>query len=153
MDRRKGFHEAVEGTGFKIVEGPYSEYIRANAVTAMQDLLQANPDMKAVVAHNDDMALGAMQVLQEANRKDVLVSGVDGLSEALNAIESGNQYISTSLNDPRYLGDITIQTAREVVAGKKVPSFVDAGTAVVTKDNVKQIKHDGLFGEYRPKVF
>jgi ribose transport system substrate-binding protein len=94
-----------------------------------------------------------MQVLQEANRKDVLVSGVDGLSEALNAIESGNQYISTSLNDPRYLGDITIQTAREVAAGKKVPSFVDAGTAVVTKDNVKQIKHDGLFGEYRPKVF
>lgn len=153
QDRRNGFHSAVKGTGFTIVEGPYSEYIRANAVTAMQDLLQANPDVKAVYAHNDDMALGAMQVLDEANRKDVLVSGVDGLSEALNAIDSGNQYVATSLNDPRYLGDITIQTAREVAAGKKVPSFVDAGTAVVTKANVKQIKHDALFGEYRPKVF
>ncbi|MFM0731794.1 substrate-binding domain-containing protein [Paraburkholderia sediminicola] len=153
MDRRKGFHTAFNGTGFKIVEGPYSEYIRANAVTAMQDLLQANSDLKAVVAHNDDMALGAMQVLQEANRKDVLVAAVDGLSEALNAIDTGNQYVATSLNDPRYLGDITIQTARQVVAGKKVPAFVDAGTAVVTKDNVKQIKHDGLFGEYHPKVY
>jgi ribose transport system substrate-binding protein len=153
QDRRNGFHSAVKGTGFTIVEGPYSEYIRANAVTAMQDLLQANPDVKAVYAHNDDMALGAMQVLDEANRKDVLVSGVDGLSEALNAIDSGSQYVATSLNDPRYLGDITIQTAREVAAGKKVPSFVDAGTAVVTKANVKQIKHDALFGEYRPKVF
>jgi ribose transport system substrate-binding protein len=153
QDRRKGFHSAFNGTGFKVVEGPYSEYIRANAVTAMQDLLQANADLKAVVAHNDDMALGAMQVLQEADRKDVLVAGIDGLSEALNAIESGNQYVATALNDPRYLGDITIQTAEQVAAGKKVPSFVDAGTEVVTKDNVKQIKHDGLFGEYRPKVY
>ncbi|WP_042264069.1 substrate-binding domain-containing protein [Paraburkholderia heleia] len=153
MDRRKGFHQALAGTGFKVVEGPYSEYIRANAVTAMQDLLQANPDMKAVFAHNDDMALGAMQVLQEGNRKDVLVAGVDGLSEALNAIGNGNQYVATSLNDPRYLGDITIQTARQVVAGKKVPAFVDAGTQVVTKANVKQINHSGLFGEYRPKVY
>lgn len=153
MDRRKGFHQALAGTGFKVVEGPYSEYIRANAVTAMQDLLQANPDMKAVFAHNDDMALGAMQVLQEGNRKDVLVAGVDGLSEALNAIESGNQYVSTALNDPRYLGDITIQTARQVAAGKKVPAFVDAGTQVATKANVKQIPHSGLFGEYRPKVY
>jgi ribose transport system substrate-binding protein len=153
QDRRKGFHNAFNGTGFKVVEGPYSEYIRANAVTAMQDLLQANADLKAVVAHNDDMALGAMQVLQEANRKDVLVAGIDGLSEALNAIESGNQYVATALNDPRYLGDITIQTAEQVAAGKKVPSFVDAGTEVVTKDNVKKIKHDGLFGEYRPKVY
>jgi len=128
QDRRKGFHNAFNGTGFKVVEGPYSEYIRANAVTAMQDLLQANG-------------------------KDVLVAGIDGLSEALNAIESGNQYVATALNDPRYLGDITIQTAEQVAAGKKVPSFVDAGTEVVTKDNVKQIKHDGLFGEYRPKVY
>lgn len=153
LDRRKGFHQALAGTNFKVVEGPYSEYIRANAVTAMQDLLQANPDLKAVFAHNDDMALGALQVLQESGHKDVLVAGVDGLSEALNAIANGNQYVATALNDPRYLGDITIETARAVAAGKKVPAFVDAGTEVVTKANIGQIKRDGLFGEYRPKVF
>jgi ribose transport system substrate-binding protein len=153
QDRRNGFHAALKGTGFTVVEGPYSEYIRANAVTAMQDLLQANPDVKAVYAHNDDMALGALQVLQEANRKDVLVAGVDGLSEALNAMASGNQFVATAANDPQYLGDITIQTAREVVAGKKMPPLVDAGTEVITKDDVKQVKHDTLFGEYRPKVF
>eukprot|EP01133_Synstelium_polycarpum_P028436 gene28436-34510_t len=58
MDRRDGFHSAVVGSGHTIIEGPYAEYIRANAVTAMQDLLQANPDVKVVYAHNDDMALG-----------------------------------------------------------------------------------------------
>ncbi|SEQ28855.1 ribose transport system substrate-binding protein [Faunimonas pinastri] len=152
MDRRDGFHSAVEGSGAKIVEGPYAEYVRANAVTAMQDLLQANPDVAVVYAHNDDMALGALQVLQEAGRKDVMVAGVDGLSEALEAIQSGNQYVATSLNDPKYLGDVTIQVARELKNGGKVPAFVDAGTQVVTKDTVGAVKHDGLFAEYRPKV-
>jgi len=112
MDRRDGFHAAIEGSGHTIVEGPYAEYIRSNAVTAMQDLLQANTDVKVVYAHNDDMALGALQVLTENNRSDVLVSGVDGLSEALQLMESGGNYVATALNDPQYLGDVTIQVAR-----------------------------------------
>jgi ribose transport system substrate-binding protein len=152
MDRRDGFHAALKDSGHIIVEGPYAEYIRANAVTAMQDLLQANPDVAVVYAHNDDMAMGALQVLREAGRKDVMVAGVDGLSEALDVMVSGGNYVATALNDPQYLGDVTIQVATAIKAGKKVPSFVDAGTAVVTKDNVSKFKHTALFAEYRPNV-
>lgn len=152
MDRRDGFHSAIEGSGNTIVEGPYAEYIRANAVTAMQDLLQSNPDVKVVYAHNDDMALGAMQVLKENGRDDVLIAGVDGLSEALDAMANGGKYVATALNDPQYLGDVTIQVAREAAAGKSVPSFVDAGSALVTPDNVNEFPHTALFAEYRPKV-
>jgi len=149
-ERRKGFHTALGGSGFTIVDGPYSEYMRANAVTAMQDLLQAHPDVKAVIAHNDDMAMGALQVLTESGKKDVLVAGIDGLSEALDAIAKGNQYVSTALNDPRYLGEVAIDTARKLAAGQTVPNSIDAGTEVVTKANVAQVKHDATFGEYRP---
>jgi len=152
MDRRDGFHKALEGSKHTIVAGPYAEYIRANAVTAMQDLLQANPDVKVVYAHNDDMALGALQVLQESGRDDVSVAGVDGLSEALKAMSSGGHYIATTLNDPKYLGDVTIQVAIQAAAKKDVPKFVDAGTEVVTKDNVSKFPHDNLFAEYRPEV-
>jgi ribose transport system substrate-binding protein len=152
MDRRDGFHAAIEGSGHTIVEGPYAEYIRSNAVTAMQDLLQANADVKVVYAHNDDMALGALQVLTENNRNDVFVSGVDGLSEALQLMESGGNYVATALNDPQYLGDVTIQVAREAAAKREVPKFVDAGTKLVTPENVKEFPHGGLFAEYRPKV-
>ncbi|MCW5237306.1 substrate-binding domain-containing protein [Verminephrobacter eiseniae] len=151
--RRDGFHDALKGTGFKIVAGPYAEYTRANAVTAMQDLLQAHPDLKVVYAHNDDMAMGALKVLAEAGKKDVFVAGVDGLSEALASMAGGDQYVATALNDPRYLGDMTVQTAREIKAGKKVPAFVDAGTKAVTKANVGEFKRTGLFAEYRPAVF
>ncbi|KAB2872967.1 MAG: substrate-binding domain-containing protein [Bauldia sp.] len=152
MDRRDGFHAAIEGSGNTIVEGPYAEYVRANAVTAMQDLLQANSDVAVVYAHNDDMALGALQVLKEAGRDDVVVAGVDGLSEALEGMASGGNYVATSLNDPKYLGDVTIQVARALKAGEAVPKFVDAGTAAVTKANVGDFKRDGLFAEYRPEI-
>jgi ribose transport system substrate-binding protein len=153
MNRRDGFHEGVKESGAQIVEGPYCDYIRANALTAMQDLLQAHPNVKIVYAHNDDMALGALQVLKEAGRNDVIVAGVDGLSEALKIMAGGGNFIATALNDPRYLGDVTIQTAREVAAGKKVPEFIDAGTTLVTKKNVDQFKLDALFASYRPDVF
>jgi ribose transport system substrate-binding protein len=152
-NRRDGFHAAVKKAGVPIIEGPYSEYIRANAVTAMQDLLQAHPDVKIVYAHNDDMALGSLQVLKEAGRNDVVVAGIDGLSEALKIMKSGGQYIATALNDPRYLGDVTIQTAREVAAKKAVPAFIDAGTTLVTPANVSQFDLDALFAGYRPKIF
>lgn len=152
MDRRDGFHAALQGSGYTIVSGPYAEYIRANAVTAMQDLLQSNPDVAVVYAHNDDMAMGALQVLREAGRKDVVVAGVDGLSEALDVMASGGNYLATALNDPQYLGDVTLQVARALKAGQAVPKFVDAGTTVVTKDNVANFKHTALFAEYRPNV-
>ncbi|RGP35386.1 substrate-binding domain-containing protein [Pseudotabrizicola alkalilacus] len=152
MDRRDGFHAAFEGTGHTILAGPYAEYIRANAVTAMQDLLQANPDVKVVYAHNDDMALGAMQVLTENGRDGVLVAGVDGLSEALQVMADGGSYVATALNDPKYLGDVTIQVAREVAAGKEVPAFVDAGSQAVTAANVAEFPRDALFAEFRPEV-
>lgn len=152
MDRRDGFHSAIEGSSHNIVEGPYAEYIRANAVTAMQDLLQAHPDVKVIYAHNDDMALGAAQVLSESGRDDVLISGVDGLSEALEMMAADGNYVATALNDPKYLGDVTIQVAREAAAGNEVSKFVDAGSKAVTADNVADFPREGLFAEYRPEV-
>ena len=152
MDRRDGFHAAIEGTNHNIVQGPYAEYIRANAVVAMQDLLQAHPDVNVIYAHNDDMALGAMQVLTESGRNDVLISGVDGLSEALEVMADGGPYVASALNDPKYLGDVTIQVAMALAAGKTVPSFVDAGTTAVTASNVGDFPREGLFAEYRTEV-
>jgi ribose transport system substrate-binding protein len=103
--------------------------------------------------YNDDMAVGALQVLREAGRNDVVVAGIDGLSEALKIIKSGGQYVATALNDPRYLGDVTIQTAREVAAKRSVPTFIDAGTTLVTSANVGPFDLSALFASFRPKIF
>ncbi|MGN8158119.1 substrate-binding domain-containing protein [Salinisphaera sp. SWV1] len=149
-ERHKGFQDAVKGTNFKVIEGPYSDYIRANAVAAMQDILQAHSNIVAVFAHNDDMGMGALQVLKEAGKNNVLVAGVDGLSEALDAIANGNQYVATALNDPRYMGRLTVKTAEKAANGQALPTFINAGTELVTKQNVAEIKRDGPFGQYVP---
>ena len=148
MDRSEGFHSSFEGnSAVEIVAGPYAEYIRANAVTAMQDLLQANPDVKVVYAHNDDMALGALQVLKENGREDVLVAGVDGLMEAVQAIADGDQYVATSLNDPISLGAVAAETAIKAANGESVDAEIDAGSALVDKSNAADFIGDTLFAE------
>ncbi|MFJ9030452.1 substrate-binding domain-containing protein [Streptomyces sp. NPDC102274] len=145
-DRSAGFHEAVAANSkIKIVPGPYCDYIRSKAVTAMQDLLQTNPDVKAVYAHNDDMALGALQVLKENNRTDVRVAGVDGLMEAVKSIASDGPYLATALNDPISLGATAVTTALDVQAGKKVPASVDAGTGLIDRADAATYTGSGTF--------
>ncbi|MEV0387951.1 substrate-binding domain-containing protein [Nonomuraea sp. NPDC050643] len=137
-DRSAGFHEAVAANPkIKIIEGPYSDYVRSKAVTAMQDLLQVHPDVAAVYAHNDDMALGALQVLKENGKDKVLVAGVDGLMEAVKQIPSG-QYVATALNDPISLGAKAVETVLQVQKGEKVESSIDAGTALIDTANAAQ---------------
>ncbi|MET4431517.1 MULTISPECIES: substrate-binding domain-containing protein [unclassified Mycolicibacterium] len=145
-DRHDGFQAAVAAQpNITVIDGPYCDYTRSKAVTAMQDLLQAHPDLKAVYAQNDDMALGALQVLTENNRTDVKVFGVDGLMEAVRAIASGDQYIATALNDPNAEGKLAIETAVKVARGETVPEFVDAGTDLVNKSNAPSLQGESTF--------
>ncbi|MUL84487.1 substrate-binding domain-containing protein [Mycobacterium sp. CBMA247] len=145
-DRRDGFLAGVSAQpNITVVDGPYCDYTRSKAVTAMQDLLQAHPDLKAVYAQNDDMALGALQVLTENHRTDVKVFGVDGLMEAVRAIANGDQYIATALNDPNAEGRLAVETAVKVARGKSVPDFVDAGTSLVNKSNAQSLVSDTTF--------
>ena len=149
QQRRDGFGNVAKAAGMKIIMGPYCDYVRAEAVAAMQDLLQAHPDVDAVYAHNDDMALGALQVLDENGRRNVLVAGVDGLSEAVKKIASGDQYVATAANDPIKLGAVTIDTAEAIAGGSKVPAFIDAGTAPIDKSDVGQFETDTLFAHQK----
>jgi len=145
-DRGEGFKTAVSAQpNIAVVDGPYADYTRSKAVTAMQDLLQAHPDLKAVYAQNDDMALGALQVLTENHRKDVKVFGVDGLMEAVRAIAAGDQYIATALNDPNAEGQLAVQTAVKAARGESVPEFVDAGTSLVNKSNAQALVGESTF--------
>jgi ribose transport system substrate-binding protein len=152
-DRRAGFEGVFKGDSkVKIVRGPYSEYIRANAIKAMQDLLQANKDVKAVYAHNDDMALGALKVLQDNGLAGkVKIYGVDGLMEAVKQIPSGD-YSATALNDPATLGKLAVDTLLDSLDGKTVEKNIDAGTTLVDQDNADKFVGSATFAPYDPKA-
>jgi ribose transport system substrate-binding protein len=152
QNRRDGFEGAIKSNPkITLVQGPYAEYIRANAVKAMQDLLTANPDVKLVYSHNDDMSLGASQVLDSAGVKGVYITGVDGLMESLKAMKDGT-YSATSLNDPQYLGRLTVQAADRLLKCQETAPVIDAGTTLVTPANVDQYLGDTLFAKYEPEI-
>lgn len=152
MQRRDGFHDAFANEpGVTIIQGPYSDYVRSKAVAAFQDLLQAHPDVALVYGHNDDMALGALQVLEQQGIADrVKVVGVDGLMEAVKAMAEG-RYHGTTLNDPAYLGKVAVETALGVLRGEKYPEFIDTGTALVTPENAADYVDDSrVFAAFQP---
>lgn len=141
--RHDGFHEAVgKVAGIKIIEGPYNDYIRAKAVSSMQDLLQAHPDVNLVYAHNDDMALGAVQVLTQMGKLDeVQVVGVDGLMEAVKKIADGS-FQATVINDPISLGSLAIQTAIKAGNGEEVDKIMNAEKGLIDESNVTNYVDD-----------
>lgn len=152
QNRRDGFEGAIASNSkINLVQGPYAEYIRANAVKAMQDLLTANPEVKLVYSHNDDMSLGAAQVLESAGVTGVFITGVDGLMESLKMMEDG-KYHATSLNDPQYLGRLTVQAADRLLKCQDTAPTIDAGTTLVTPANVDEFLGDTLFAKYQPEI-
>ena len=138
MARRDGFHDAVDKEpGITVVQSPYCEYVRANAVKATQDLLQAHPDIALIYGHNDDMALGGLQVLEQAGRADGLyVLGVDGLMEAVEAIVDG-RYHGTAMNDPNDLGKLAVEAAIRLAKKQPQDAEVDAGSRLIDASNAK----------------
>jgi ribose transport system substrate-binding protein len=143
--RHDGFHKYVDKEkGIKVVESPYCDYIRSKAVSAMQDLLQAHPDVNLVYAHNDDMALGAMQVLKQANKlQNVKIVSIDGLMEDVKQIKVGTEQ-ATVINDPMSLGKLAVDTAIKVANGEKVDTYYDAGTGIIDSSNVDQYVDDSI---------
>ena len=151
-DRKKGFAEGiVTHPGITVVRSESALFSMAKAKEVMEALVQTlgADGFDAVYAHNDDMALGALQVLKERGLDDkVKVMGVDGLMEAVKTMESG-EYAATALNDPAYLGKLAVTTALEVADGKApAEDFVDAGTTLVTPDNAKEFVGSSLFAQY-----
>jgi len=144
MARRDGFHSVVDNEkGIKVVQSPYCDYVRANAVKAAQDLVQANQDINLIYAHNDDMALGGLQVVEQNSslKGKVKVLGVDGLMEAIKAIRDG-RYDATALNDPAYLGKLAVEAAVDIANGKKVSEYIDGKTGVIDKSNADKYYDD-----------
>lgn len=134
MARRDGFHEAVDAEpGIVVIQSPYCEYVRSKAVAATQDLVQAHPDIDLIYGHNDDMALGGLQVMEQL-RKKVYVLGVDGLMEAVQAISDG-RYHGTAMNDPAVLGRLVVENAIKLANGETVPEYIDGGTHLIDKSN------------------
>ena len=124
IDRAKGFRDAIASyPNMKIIATQTADFSRAAAVRVMENIIQAKgSDITAVYAHNDEMALGAIQALKSAGMKpgkDVIVGSIDGQKAALEAIIHGELGVSVESN-PRF-GPLVFATMEKYFVGKKIP--------------------------------
>jgi ribose transport system substrate-binding protein len=114
---------------------------REDSQKAMEDLLSRFPDIKGVVAQNDDIADGCIAALRAANLKpgkDVFVSGADGTSLGAEMIKNG-QLVATSANVPPYMGALLTTRLYDVMNGwtPRAPErMMNWRSVTMTKDNV-----------------
>jgi ribose transport system substrate-binding protein len=99
QDRVKGFNEVVKRyPNVKLLASQPGNYQRLNALQVMENLLQSHAQIDGVLAANDAMAIGAIEALDGANRKAVVV-GINGTKEAVDAIKTG-KLLSSGQADP-----------------------------------------------------
>lgn len=130
-ERGKGFHDVADKQ-LKVVAKQSADFDRTKGLNVMENLLQGNPDVKAVFAHNDEMALGAIEAIQSSG-KDIMVIGFDGNDDALSSIKAG-KLTATVAQQPELIGQLAVQAAKDVQQGKAVEKTIPAPLKLVIKE-------------------
>lgn len=135
QDRGDGFQLALDdASGITRVAQQTANFARDEGLTVTENLLQANPDATGLFAHNDDMALGAVEAAAAAG-VDLIIVGFDAAPDAVQAIADGTM-AGTIAQQPVLIGQLAVEAAMKVIAGETVPAVVAVPVALVTPDNV-----------------
>lgn len=131
-ERGEGFKTAADAHKFVVLASQPADFDRTKGLNVMQNLLTAHPDVQAVFAQNDEMALGAMRALQTAGKSDVVVVGFDGTADGVKAVQSG-KLAATVAQQPEQIGVIGVQTADKVLKGQQVQAINPVDLKLVTQ--------------------
>ena len=133
--RARGFAEQLKKTapGLEIVASLPGDWDRGKAANITNDILTKHPDLVAIFAANDGMALGAVETVFAANKgEQVTIVGVDGNSDAVKSIKEGRLTASVA-QLPYLVGKQAVESVKLVAEGKEVPAVVHVPTMVLTK--------------------
>lgn len=139
VERHDGFYETMADLrpDVEILAEMTGEYTRDKAMKVVEDWCQKYPEFNAVVAANDQMALGTIEALKTANRLNgVLVAGIDATDDAINKINEGEMAISIRQSAPA-LAQNCLDTAKKLQVGESVENRIIVDFEPVTVDNVK----------------
>ncbi|WP_427024620.1 ABC transporter substrate-binding protein [Aureimonas ureilytica] len=138
-ERVEGFQKAVEGKNVEILGMEHGNWNRDTAFTVMQDFLSKYPQIDAVWASDDDMAVGVLAAIEAAGRKDVkFVLGGAGMKEMIKRTMDGDAMIPANVTYPPAMIATAIEvTALGLVSKAPVSGKFVIGSTLVTPDNAK----------------
>ncbi|KQO84493.1 MULTISPECIES: ABC transporter substrate-binding protein [unclassified Frigoribacterium] len=122
VDRQEGFADVIgEDSKFEIVASQSGDFTRSGGKQVTEAILKSNPDIDLIFAHNDDMALGAIEALEAAGKKpgtDVKIVSIDAVKDGMTALSEGQ--INFIVECSPLLGDQLMETVEKVAAGEEV---------------------------------
>lgn len=142
IDRKRGFEEGLkENSGMRILASQSADFRRSQGKEVMEALIKRHgKEIDAVYSHNDDMAIGAIQALEEAGRKpgvDVIVVSIDGVKAAFEAIVAGKLSCTVECNP--LLGPMAFDAIAQIVPGKTIPKKTTVEDRVFDSSNAKDL--------------
>lgn len=136
--RADGATQVLEDAGIEVVADLAANSDRAEGRSVMEDILTSQPDIDAVFAANDQMALGALEAVEAAgiDHDDIIIVGFDATSEAAESILDGGMDASVAQMTAA-MGSTGVEEAVRAARGEDVESRIDTGYEIVTEDNAE----------------
>ena len=139
IERREGIQNILDkNPGVEVLAEKTANWSRSEAMTVMETWLQAFDEIDGIIGENDEMALGAREAVKAAN-KDIPAVGVDGITDALDAVEDGNLVVSIFQNADGQARK-AVQVLMDAVNGKDVDENYWIEFEEVNKDNVADFR-------------
>ena len=140
-ERQKGFKEEIEKNykNIKTVDSKIGDYNRDNGKLAMQELLNKHEDIDGIFAHNDDMALGAIEAIKEKNKKpaeDIKIVSVDATRAAFEAMTAGELNATIEYNP--LIGSEFLDVCQRILDSKTVEKWVIQDETVFKMDTASK---------------
>jgi len=134
IQRVRGFEDVIkQHPEMQIVAKPNGDGVRDKAMKAAEDLLQGFPDLQGIFGINDDSALGALSAIESAGRKGITVMGFDAIPEARAAILRDSALKADVVQNPKVIGQTTIETIDRHLKGETVPAVIPVEVRVVDR--------------------
>lgn len=130
-ERGQGFMNAVKNSNMQLLASQPADFDRTKGLNVMENLLAANPDVQAVFAQNDEMALGALKAVQASGKK-VMIVGFDGTDDGIAAVNRGKM-AATIAQQPDLIGALGVETAAKLLKGETVEANIPVPLKIVTK--------------------
>lgn len=143
IKRNQGIYESlIDKTNIEVLQIQTANWKRDVALSLSEDWLTRYPSgqLDAIICENDDMALGALEAVSAAGRKDeILIVGVDAISDALTAVENGGMDC-TVFQDSKGQAEAAVEVALQAAKGETIDKEVMIPFVLVTKENVAEYK-------------
>lgn len=122
-ERGEGFKNVADES-LDVIDSQTANFDRAEGLTVMENMLQANPDIKAVFAQNDEMALGAIEAIQSAGLAgEIQVVGFDGTEDGIKSVEEG-VLSATVAQQPEEMGRLALEAAYAYFKGETIEEYI-----------------------------